>query len=39
MKFKNALISVSDKTGLVEFLRPLVQNGLRIVSTGGPTSI
>lgn len=34
-KFKNALVSVSDKTGLVEFLKPLHQQGLRIVSTGG----
>ncbi|MBX7231770.1 MAG: bifunctional phosphoribosylaminoimidazolecarboxamide formyltransferase/IMP cyclohydrolase [Bdellovibrionales bacterium] len=34
-KFKNALVSVSDKTGLVEFLKPLVDSGLRIVSTGG----
>lgn len=33
--FKNALISVSEKKGLVEFLRPLAKNGLRIVSTGG----
>lgn len=33
--FKNALVSVSDKTGLVDFLRPLVAQGLRIVSTGG----
>ena len=33
--FKNALVSVSDKTGLVEFLTPLVQKGLRVVSTGG----
>ncbi len=33
--FKNALISVSDKTGLEEFLAPLVKNGLRIVSSGG----
>lgn len=35
MKFKNALVSVSDKTGLIEFLRPLVRDGLRVVSTGG----
>lgn len=35
IKFKNALVSVSDKTGLVEFLTPLQQQGLRIVSTGG----
>lgn len=35
IKFKNALVSVSDKTGLVDFLRPLTEQGLRIVSTGG----
>lgn len=33
--FKRALISVSNKEGLVEFLKPLVANGLQIVSTGG----
>jgi phosphoribosylaminoimidazolecarboxamide formyltransferase / IMP cyclohydrolase len=33
--FKNALVSVSDKTGLVDFLKPLVKQGLRVVSTGG----
>lgn len=33
--FKNALVSVSDKTGLEEFLRPLADQGLRIVSSGG----
>ena len=33
--FKNALVSVSDKTGLVEFLKPMVEKGLRVVSTGG----
>lgn len=33
--FKRALVSVSDKTGLVEFLRPLAERGLEIVSTGG----
>lgn len=33
--FKNALVSVSDKTGLVEFLKPLVAKGMRVVSTGG----
>lgn len=32
---KRALVSVSDKTGLIEFLKPLVQNGLQIISTGG----
>lgn len=33
--FKNALISVSNKTGLISFLRPYAEAGLRIVSTGG----
>ena len=33
--FKCALVSVSDKSGLVEFLAPLAKQGLRIVSTGG----
>ena len=33
--FKNALVSVSDKSGLVEFLKPFVAKGLRVVSTGG----
>lgn len=33
--FKRALVSVSDKTGLIEFLEPLVRQGLEIVSTGG----
>jgi phosphoribosylaminoimidazolecarboxamide formyltransferase/IMP cyclohydrolase len=30
-----ALISVSDKTGLIEFVRTLAQHGVEIVSTGG----
>ena len=33
--YKRALISVYDKTGLEEFLQPLVNQGLQIVSTGG----
>jgi phosphoribosylaminoimidazolecarboxamide formyltransferase/IMP cyclohydrolase len=33
--FQNALVSVSEKKGLIEFLKPLYQKGLRIVSTGG----
>ncbi|MEM7646598.1 MAG: bifunctional phosphoribosylaminoimidazolecarboxamide formyltransferase/IMP cyclohydrolase, partial [Pseudomonadota bacterium] len=33
--FKNALVSVSDKTGLEDFLKPLAEKGLRIVSSGG----
>ena len=35
MMYQRALISVSDKTGLVKFLRPLVNQGLELVSTGG----
>lgn len=31
----NALISVSDKTGLVTFARTLISHGIRIYSTGG----
>lgn len=37
--FKRALVSVSDKNGLVDFLRPLVAQGLKIVSTEGQPSI
>jgi phosphoribosylaminoimidazolecarboxamide formyltransferase/IMP cyclohydrolase len=33
--FKNILVSVSDKSGLIEFLRPFVATGARVVSTGG----
>jgi phosphoribosylaminoimidazolecarboxamide formyltransferase / IMP cyclohydrolase len=33
--YKRALVSVSDKTGLYEFLKPLVDKGLQLVSTGG----
>ena len=35
MKIKRALISVSDKTGVVDFARRLVDAGVEIVSTGG----
>ena len=35
MKIKRALISVSDKTGVVEFARKLSAAGVEIVSTGG----
>ena len=38
-KFSRALISVSDKTGLVDFLKPLVKDGLSIVSTGGTAKL
>lgn len=33
--YKRALVSVSNKTGLFEFLQPLVEKGLQIISTGG----
>jgi len=35
LELGQALVSVSDKTGLIEFLKPLAASGLRIVSTGG----
>ncbi|MBR2215687.1 MAG: IMP cyclohydrolase [Selenomonadaceae bacterium] len=35
MKVKRALISVSDKTGVVEFAKSLTEAGVEIVSTGG----
>jgi phosphoribosylaminoimidazolecarboxamide formyltransferase / IMP cyclohydrolase len=35
MTIKRALISVSDKTGIVEFAHNLVVLGVEILSTGG----
>jgi phosphoribosylaminoimidazolecarboxamide formyltransferase/IMP cyclohydrolase len=35
VKVKTALISVSDKTGVVEFASKLSQMGVKIISTGG----
>ena len=32
---RRALISVSDKTGIVEFARALADRGVEILSTGG----
>ncbi len=34
-RIERALISVSDKTGVVEFARGLAEQGVRILSTGG----
>jgi phosphoribosylaminoimidazolecarboxamide formyltransferase/IMP cyclohydrolase len=34
-KISRALVSVSDKTGIVEFCRALNQHGIEILSTGG----
>ncbi|MCC6278033.1 MAG: bifunctional phosphoribosylaminoimidazolecarboxamide formyltransferase/IMP cyclohydrolase [Oligoflexia bacterium] len=33
--FKRAIVSVSDKTGLIEFIEPIAKAGCEIVSTGG----
>ncbi|MGV3533764.1 MAG: bifunctional phosphoribosylaminoimidazolecarboxamide formyltransferase/IMP cyclohydrolase [Chthoniobacteraceae bacterium] len=39
MKIQRALISVSDKTGLVDFARELVTMGVEIISTGGTAAL
>lgn len=39
MKVKNALISVWDKRGVVEFSRGLSELGINIISTGGTASL
>ncbi len=39
MSIKRALISVSDKTGIVEFARALADRGVEIISTGGTASL
>jgi phosphoribosylaminoimidazolecarboxamide formyltransferase/IMP cyclohydrolase len=38
-KISRALISVSDKTGLVEFARKLAGHGVEIISTGGTAKL
>lgn len=38
-KISLALISVSDKTGIVEFAQALHQRGVRIISTGGTSEV
>ena len=35
VKIKTALISVSDKTGVVDFAKALSQMGVAVISTGG----
>lgn len=35
VKVKTALLSVSDKSGIVELARALAENGVRLLSTGG----
>ncbi|HEY5752455.1 MAG TPA: bifunctional phosphoribosylaminoimidazolecarboxamide formyltransferase/IMP cyclohydrolase [Chthoniobacterales bacterium] len=39
MKIQRALVSVSDKTGLVPFVRELVARGVEILSTGGTAAL
>ncbi len=39
MNIKRALISVSDKAGLVEFAKNLVDRGVEIISTGGTAKL
>ncbi len=39
MKIVRALISVSDKTGIVEFARGLQELGIEIISTGGTAKV
>ena len=36
---KRALLSVSDKTGIVEFARSLAQKGIELLSTGGTAKL
>ena len=38
MTKKRALLSVSDKTGLIEFAKGLAAHGYEILSTGGTAS-
>ena len=38
-KFKQALISVSDKTGVTNFSKELFKQGIEIVSTGGTAGV
>ncbi len=39
MTIRRALISVSDKDGLVDFARGLSENGVELISTGGTKSL
>jgi phosphoribosylaminoimidazolecarboxamide formyltransferase/IMP cyclohydrolase len=38
-KIARALLSVSDKSGLVEFARPLSERGVELISTGGTAKL
>ena len=39
MAIKRALVSVSNKTGLIEFVKRLVASGVEIISTGGTAKL
>ena len=39
MKIQTALLSVSDKSGIVDFAQALVSRGVRILSTGGTAKL
>jgi phosphoribosylaminoimidazolecarboxamide formyltransferase/IMP cyclohydrolase len=39
VKIRTALISVSDKTGIVDFARELADMGVKIISTGGTAKV
>jgi phosphoribosylaminoimidazolecarboxamide formyltransferase/IMP cyclohydrolase len=39
VSIKRALISVSDKTGIIEFAQALVHHGIEILSTGGTAQL
>ncbi len=39
VSIRRALLSVSDKTGLVEFARALIERGVEILSTGGTAKL
>ena len=39
VKIERAIISVSDKEGIVDFSKKLVERGVEIVSTGGTASL
>ena len=39
VKIKQALISVSDKTGILDFAKELNKLGVRILSTGGTAKL
>ncbi|MEO5694828.1 MAG: bifunctional phosphoribosylaminoimidazolecarboxamide formyltransferase/IMP cyclohydrolase [Usitatibacter sp.] len=39
IKIRRALISVSDKNGVVEFARALIQHGVQVLSTGGTAQL